>query len=57
MLLNLFLTNILTILVAVCVGLLAEAEGFDLLDKIARVVAISGLILLVVFGYYAIWQL
>ena len=57
MLLYLFLTNFLTLVVVLCIGMLAEAYHFTRTDYIAKVVAFICLGLFIVFGYYAIWQL
>ena len=57
MLLHLFLTNFLTLVVAIFIGMLAEAYNFKRTDYIARVVAFICIGLFIVFGYYAIWQL
>ena len=57
MLLQLLLTNFLTLVVACCVGMYASAYDHHKLDYLASWVAVICVGLFVVLGYYAIWQL
>ena len=57
MLLNLFLTNLLTLVVSLGVGLVAEVYEYPRLEFFSRCVFLTTFGLLIVFGYYSIWQL